>query len=93
MPISSRIVERIMEAQVNLLFDDTRAARERRRETIPHLYPAGSKLTINGGVFSGWLGEVIGATDNGQVVALIEFMGKMVTIELEPSEIEMKEAA
>lgn len=83
-PIPSKNVERLMAMQADMQFDDTRAARIRRREigknrrdTITMKFPVGSKVRAKDGPFASFGGMVTNITAKGEVEAMIEIFGRL----------------
>lgn len=88
-PISSTIVERLIAAQANLEFDDTRAARERRKEDP---YPVGSTIMVTDGPFALMTGEVIGMTGQGMIEMLVSILGRLTPVTIPAHQVQ-REAA
>ncbi|NTS30687.1 hypothetical protein HQ945_05425 [Phyllobacterium sp. BT25] len=90
--VPSKDVEKIYLAEVDMKFDDTRAARIHRKEeaktekeTTLMRYPSGSSVFVTDATspfatFGGIVGEV---TKSGTIVALIELFGRMTPVEFE----------
>lgn len=83
-PVPSRAVERMMAMQADMEFDDTRAAKVRRREigrnrreTITMRFPVGSKVRAKDGPFATFHGHVTNVTAKGEVEIMITFLGQL----------------
>jgi Transcription antiterminator len=91
-PVPSRLVERVMSAQLNMMFDDTREAKARRGEQAVSLYMAGTKVMVTKGPFATFPATVDEVRQNGVVASLIEIFGRMTLVELAPDQIELAAA-
>jgi len=89
-PVPGRLVERLMAMQLNMAFDDTREAAKRRGETVPNLYPAGSKIMAIKGALAGYSGslEVTGVTASGIIEALAMLFGRLTPVRLPADQVE-----
>ncbi len=92
--VSADHIEAIHLAEVDMAFDDTRAARIHRqeeaisvKENTKRQFPAGSLVCIGEGPFASFGAIVEEITKTGKVVALIELFGRMTTVELNPKQI------
>jgi len=95
MAIPSRQIEKLIAAQANLEFDDTRVAKLHRQEigknehdTSLMRYPMGSRIIATEGPFATFTGLVTGITARGDVEAMIELMGRLVPVEFPTAQIE-----
>jgi len=88
-PVPSRLVEKIMAAQLNMVFDQTRAAKERRGEDAKSVYQPGVSICITAGPFAGHIGEVESVRANGTISALTSLFGRMTPMELDPAQVEL----
>jgi transcription antitermination factor NusG len=88
-PVPSRLVERIMAAQLNLQFDDTREARSRRGEQAVNIYQPGAAVLVTKGPFTSFPAEVQAVRPNGTVEALISLFGRLTVMELAPDQLEL----
>lgn len=93
-------VEVIYLAEIDMHFDDTRAARIYRREeaasvreNIQRQFPAGTivSITNEGNPFSQHRAIVEEVTSSGKVRALIEVFGRMASVEFRPKELFLAE--
>lgn len=98
--IPSRFVERLISAQANMEWDDTRIARERRgeldkekRDWARSFFLAGMTVRSNDGPLKRFEGEVTGVTSDGQVKALINLLGRLVPTAFPPDWLEVVEKA
>ncbi|MEK1866655.1 MAG: transcription termination/antitermination NusG family protein [Ensifer adhaerens] len=94
--ISADHVEAIYLAEVDLQFDDTRAARIHRKEearskkakTESEFSPGRSIfVTERGSPFATFGGVVDAVTNAGRVIALIDIFGRMTPVEFEPRQL------
>lgn len=83
--IPGATIERLMRKQANLEFDDTRAAKLRRREigknareTTTMRYPVGTRIRAKDGPFATFGGMVTNVTAKGEIEALIDLFGRLV---------------
>lgn len=90
-----RSLERIMEAERNHVFDETRAGKLHRREigktkkeTTRMRFPVGIKVRINDGPFATFDGEVTNVNGRGHIMVMTEIFGRLTPVELEPGQIE-----
>jgi transcription antitermination factor NusG len=87
--IPSRLVERLMAAQLNMEFDDTREAKKRRGERVVSIYQPGVKISVTKGPFASFGAEIDMVRANGTIAALIEIFGRMTPVELTPDQVEL----
>jgi transcriptional antiterminator NusG len=94
-PIPSSKVERLMAMQAEMEFDDTRAAKIRRREigrnerdTTTMRFPIGSRIRAKEGTFAAFRGLVTNITARGEVEAMIELFGRLTNITFPSDQIE-----
>lgn len=87
--VETKALEEVMQAERDLEFDTTRAARIRRgeigknkRETARIKYPAGSKIRITKGPFASFSAEVTTVTGRGKLEALVSLFGRLSTVEI-----------
>lgn len=79
----------VMEAEADLQFDTTRAAKIRRgeigktkRDTVRMKFPAGASIRITDGPFSQFIGQVTNVTAKGKLQALVMVFGHLSPIEI-----------
>lgn len=96
----TKALEEVMQAERDLEFDTTRAARIRRgeigknkRETARIKYPAGSKIRITKGPFASFSAEVTTVTGRGKLEALVSLFGRLSTVEIPAGWAEIDEQA
>ncbi|MCX8282462.1 hypothetical protein OSJ77_19920 [Phyllobacterium sp. 0TCS1.6C] len=91
-PVSANVVEDIFLAEINMQFDDTRAARIYRQEeeasekaTARKRFPVGSTIAVsdNTNPFATFGGIVEEVTKSGKVIALIELFGRMTAVQFD----------
>ncbi|SFJ54739.1 Transcription antitermination factor NusG [Phyllobacterium sp. CL33Tsu] len=94
--IPSKDVEKIFLAEVDLKFDDTKAARIHRKEeaktekeTTLMRYPAGASVFVTDLVspFATFGGIVDEVTKAGRIIALIDLFGRLTPVEFEPRQL------
>jgi transcription antitermination factor NusG len=99
-PVDARSVEKFRRAEAELEFDETRAAKLRRKEigrtmkaTAEMKFPAGTDIRVKKGVahahpFGGFFGKVESVRGRGVVTAMIELFGRLTPVEFQADEIE-----
>ncbi|MET4634990.1 transcription termination/antitermination protein NusG [Kaistia defluvii] len=99
-PIADAQVDTLKQAEADLLFDDTHAARVKRgqegrtrRETTAIRFHEGCAITLTEGPFSGLPGVVVGVTTGGLIRAIVEVFRQKTPMEIPPEWVEIKEAA
>ncbi|PZM07596.1 transcription termination/antitermination protein NusG [Rhizobium tubonense] len=92
--IEADVVETIFLSEIDMQFDETRAARVHRKEeaktrkaTTALSFPKGLQILINDGVFMGFSGLVDHVTTQGNVEALVEIFGRMTPVSLQPEQL------
>lgn len=82
-------VQRFMDEEADMQFDDTKAARIHRREigrteraTLEMTYAAGTAIIVNDGPFAGHHGAVKSITGRKTVKAIMNLLGGLVEIEV-----------
>lgn len=90
-PVPSRLVERVMAAQLNLVFDDTREAKARRGQEASQYRP-GAEVTVTKGPFASFPATVDAVRANGTISSLIQIFGRMTVVELAPDQVELEAA-
>lgn len=93
--IPHRIVAAIHSAEINMKFDDTRAARKHRQEEVnaeksatEAKFPVGSQVKVIGGPFSSFSGIIEEVTTRGSVKALLSLFGRMSLTEFDPEHLQ-----
>lgn len=88
--VSADHIESIYLAEIDMAFDDTRAARIHRqeeasstKENTKRQYPLGSPVFVGEGPFASFGGIVEEITKTGKVIALIELFGRMTAVEFD----------
>lgn len=94
-----RALERIMEAERNHVFDETRAGKLHRREigktkreTTRMKFPVGLKVRINEGPFATFGGEITNVNGRGHLLVMTQIFGRLTPVELEPGQVEAQAA-
>jgi len=79
----------VQEAEADLQFDSTRAAKIRRgeigktkRDTVRMRFPAGASIRITDGPFSQFLAQVTNVTAKGKLQALVMIFGHLSPVEI-----------
>jgi transcription antitermination factor NusG len=88
-PVPSSLVEAIMAAELNLEFDQTRAARRRHERSLIEQFPVGAAAALASGPLAALSGEIARVTSSGRVELLIALMGRLVNVEVEPQNVEV----
>lgn len=93
-PVHGEDVQAIYLAEVDMRFDDTRAARIHRKEeartkkdTIKMTFRQGLDVDVLEGPFASFSGIVDEVTSSGRVEALIQIFGRWSRIEFEPQQL------
>lgn len=94
--VSVKDVEKLYLAEIDLIFDDTRAARVHRKEVVrtekeatEQSYPSGITVFVTDrkspfATFGGIVDEV---TKTGKIIALMDLFGRMTPVEFEPRQL------
>lgn len=86
------VIEAIITAEFESVYDDTKAARKARGETDRHRleqrFEIGRKFRVNDGPFVSFLAEVEQITHDDRVKALVEIFGRMTPVEFDPDQLE-----
>ena len=89
-------VEQFLLAEVDMRFDETRAARILRgeeprtaKEKTAASFPAGSRARVIDGPFSSFMATIEDATTSGKVKALVDIFGRMASTEFDPDQLEV----
>jgi transcription antitermination factor NusG len=92
--IPSVLIEAILLAEVDMQFDDTRAARiyrqeegKTRRLTVAMQFAKGGAGLVMAGPFAGLTGVVENVTHQGKVELLLEFFGRATLASFDPHEL------
>lgn len=93
--VGANDVDLILDAEINMRFDDTKAARIHRKEeartakeTIRMKFQPGTDVKITEGVFAGFTGLVEEVTSSGQVEALVAVFGRLASVTLDPKQLQ-----
>lgn len=85
----TKALRAVQEAEADLQFDTTRAAKIRRgeigktrRETVRMRFPAGSSIKITDGPFSNFIAQVTNVTAKGKLQALVMVFGHLTPVEI-----------
>lgn len=91
MRVPYRVVQQIYDAEFDMQYDDTRAARIHRKEeaktkkeTTVMKFPEGTLALIGSGPFQGFHGRVEEVTSKGTVKLLTSLFGSLTTVEIQP---------
>ena len=89
--IPSGLIEAIYLAEVDMLFDDTRAARIHRQEeaktrrlTVAMQFEVGKTSAVSAGPFAGLSGIIENVTHSGRVEVLLELFGRATLSSFDP---------
>lgn len=92
--VPAGLVEEIFIAEIDMQFDDTRAARIHRdeeaktaKENTARRFPGGSDVTVTDGPFASFHGVVDEVTTRGTVKALVQIFGRWSAVEFEPTQL------
>ena len=94
--VPARDVEALWLAEIDMQFDDTRAARihrkeeaKTRKESVAMKFRAGLSVHIEDGPFKSFMAEVERVTHQGQVKVLVGIFGQMTEVTLEPKQLKV----
>lgn len=94
--IPAETIERFLLAEVDMRFDDTRAARILRgdeprtvKARTEVAFPPGSRALVNDGPFASFMATIEEATTSGKVKALVEIFGRMSSVEFDPDQLQV----
>ncbi len=96
LPVPAADVEAFRLAEIDMQFDDTRAAKIHRgdieatkKAQVQRLYPTGSALRVKEGHdFGGFYGNVVSTKGAGKVKAMIEMFGGLIPVEFNVEDVE-----
>lgn len=93
-PVHGRDVQAIYLAEVDMRFDDTRAARIHRKEeaktikaTLEMKFAKGNRFDIIEGPFAAFQAIVEEVTKSGNIKAMVSLFGRMTTVEFEAAQL------
>jgi transcription antitermination factor NusG len=93
-PVSGKDVQAIYLAEVDMRFDDTRAARIHRKEeaatlkaTIEMKYQQGNEFAIVAGPFATFTAIVEEVTKSGNIKAMVSLFGRLTSVEFEAAQL------
>jgi transcription antitermination factor NusG len=88
-------IERFLLAEVDMRFDETRAARIVRgeeprtaKDRTVAAFPPGSNARVIDGPFASFMATIEDATTSGKVKALVDVFGRMASVEFDPNQLE-----
>lgn len=88
-------VDAILDAEIDMRFDDTRAARihrkeeaRTRKETVRMKFTPGTQVTITDGPFADFAAVVEQVTSSGSVEALVQLFGRLSTVSLDAKQLQ-----
>lgn len=94
--VPARDVEALYLAEIDMQFDDTRAARihrkeeaKTRKENIARTFMKNLMVQIGAGPFEGKNATVADVTDAGRVAVLINLFGRETTLTMEPEQLKV----
>ncbi|KQZ31594.1 hypothetical protein ASD50_15115 [Mesorhizobium sp. Root552] len=89
--IPAPVIEVMMTAEFEGLYDDTKTAKQVRGETerskLERRFETGSQFRVTEGPFVSFLAEVDKLTHDDRVRALVSIFGRMVPVEFEPEQL------
>lgn len=95
MRVRPKDVDAILDAEIDMRFDDTRAARIHRKEeartikeTVRMKFKAGTMVDIVDGPFAEFSAIVEQVTSSGSVEALVEVFGRLSTVSFDPKQLQ-----
>ena len=90
--IPAPVIEVMMTAEFEGVYDDTKAAKRARGETdrsrLEKRFEIGRKFRVTEGPFASFLAEVETLTHDDRVKALVNIFGRMTPVEFEPDHLE-----
>lgn len=93
--VRSKDVDAILDAEIDMRFDDTRAARihrkeeaRTRKETVRMRFTPGTKVTIMDGPFADFAAVVEQVTSSGSVEALVRLFGRLSTVSFDAKQLQ-----
>lgn len=93
-PVRGKDVESIYLDEIDMKFDDTRAARIHRKEeaktrkaTLEMKYQAGKEFAIIDGPFSNFRAVVDEVTKSGNIKAMVSLFGRLTSVEFEAAQL------
>jgi transcription termination/antitermination protein NusG len=93
-PVSGHEVQALYLAEVDMRFDDTRAARIHRKEeaktikaTLEMKYARGKRFDITDGPFANFQAIVEEVTKSGNIKAMVSLFGRLTTVEFEAAQL------
>lgn len=99
-PVPSNAVERFREAETDMQFDDTRAAKIHRGEIekthereVRKRFPKNRHIDVLAGPFGGFAGQVVGVTSRLTIKAMLNIFGGLVPVEFDAADIRPEERA
>lgn len=94
MPVPAAHIERFRNAEIDMLFDDTHAAKVHRgeiertqKEQIRKTFRAGSSKRVVNGPFGGFCALVTNVTGRDTIKAMVSIFGGMVPVEFQPEDL------
>ncbi|MHA6684482.1 transcription termination/antitermination protein NusG [Mesorhizobium sp. A556] len=92
--VPAKDIEAIFLAEIDMRFDDTRAARIHRKEeartkkeTVRMVFKEGTQVDVLGGPFASFSGVVEEVTSSGKVEALVAIFGRWSKISFDPEQL------
>lgn len=93
--VSHQDVDAILMAEIDMKFDDTRAARIHRKEearsvkeTVRMRFKPGTQVQVANGPFEGFRAVVEEVTSSGDVTALVEIFGRLSSAKFDPQQLQ-----
>lgn len=92
--VNAGAIQSLLDDEINMKHDDTRAARIHRKEeatskkaTVKMQFPTGESICVLEGPFASLHGIVEEVTSQGYIKALVGIFGRMTPVEFEPSQV------
>lgn len=90
--IPSPVIEAIIKAEFESVYDETRAARRARGDTernrLEQRFTPGRQFLVSEGPFASFLAEADSITHDERVKALVSIFGRMTPVEFDPNHLE-----
>lgn len=94
--VPAATIERFLLAEVDMRFDETRAARIVRgeeprtaKDRTELAFPPGKNARVIDGPFASFMATIEEATTSGKVKALVEVFGRMASVEFDPDQLQV----
>lgn len=99
LPVPYKLVEALYLDEIDMVHDDTRAARIHRKEeartkkaTMEMKYAAGRQVRVLDGPFADFFAEIESVTSAGRIKVLVSLFGRMSPVEFEAAQLSVEAA-